>query len=311
MTRRGFPERFCEASLTGIVVLVLIVGCAAPPAPPTAAPTDGYPVTVTDALGRTVTISRKPERIVSLAPAVTETLYAIGAGLRVVAVTEADNYPPDVLKLTKFSPLAVNAEAVLAQRPDVVFALGSFHKPTVETLERLGLTVVAPEPMTLDAAADTIEQVGTVVGNSPAAAGVAADFRKRLAAVRARTATLTDRPKVLYVLWDDPLQVAGPGTFIGRMIEDAGGTNVIADLSQQYPRLSDEAVLTRNPDLVIATEQGSSGLPARLAKRPGWEAVTAVRKGRVVTVSEDLVNRPGPRLIEGLEAVEKLIRENR
>lgn len=304
MTRRR--KRFCEASL-----IALLAGCTAPPAPPTSPSADGFPVTVTDALGRTVTVARKPERIVCLAPAITETLFAIGAGPRVVAVTDADTFPPEALALPKLAPLAVNPEAVLGHRPDVVFALGSFHRPAVEALERLGLTVVAQEPMTLDAAADAIEQVGRVVGCEPAAVGVAADFRRRLAAVRARTAAVKDRPKVLYVLWDDPLQAAGAGTFIGRMIGDAGGVNVVADLPQQYPRLGDEAVLTRDPEIIIAPDQGAAGLPARLARRPGWAGVTAVRRGRILTVSDDLVNRPGPRLIDGLEAVEALIRANR
>lgn len=300
-----------------VAVLVALVGCGTPPAPrpapPTALGADGFPVAVTDSLGRTVTIPRKPERIVSLTPATTETLFAIGAGPRVVAVTEADTFPPEATKLPKFNPIAVNTEALLARRPDLVFTIGPFHRPLVETLEKFGVTAVALEPPTTDEVADTIELIGRAVGCEPAAKGVAADFRRRLVAVRARTKLIpeADRPKVLYVLWDEPLQAAGPGTFIGRMIADAGGTNVIADVIQQYPRVNDEAVLRRDPDLVIAPDGSAAGLPDRLRGRPVWANLSAVRRGRVVTVPEDLVNRPGPRLVDGLEAVERLIREDR
>ena len=296
--------------------LAIAVGCSrtADTPPPTTDVGPVYPLTVADGLGRTVTIPRRPERIVSLAPAMTETLFAVGAGPRVVAVTTADSYPPEVKQLPTvggFTPKTLSTEAVLAQRPDLVVLTGGIQKPLAEPLEKMGLTVLAFEPKTLEATADMIEQVGRVTDCDARAAEVTADFRRRLAAVRERSAAATSRPKVLYVLWDDPLQTAGPGTFVGRMIAEAGGENVFGDAAQQYPRVSDEVVLQRQPDLIITPDHGNVGLPTRLATRPPWQQLRAVREKRIHTVSEDLVNRAGPRLIDGLEAVEKLVREAR
>lgn len=303
-----------------VLLAVLAAGCGDTPAPPRpAAPAAdaGFPVTVTDGTGRSVTVARKPERIVSLAPAATETLFAVGAGPRVVAVTTSDTYPPEAKQLPTvggFSPKTISTEAVLALRPDLVLTAGRLQQSVAESLAKLGLTVVPLEPNTLEEVAAAVELVGRATGCDKRAGEVAADFRGRLAAVRGRTAAADGaKPKVLYVLWDDPLQTAGPGTFIGQMVTEAGGQNVFADATQLYPRVSDEAVLQRDPDLVLAPDHrdGDTSIPARLIRRPGWDKVTAVRTGRVRAVTGDLVNRPGPRLIDGLEAVEKLVREVR
>jgi iron complex transport system substrate-binding protein len=112
---------------------------------------------------------------------------------------------------------------------------------------------------------------------------------------------------VFYVLWDEPLQTAGPGTFVGQMITEAGGMNIFADSAQQYPAVSDEAVLARNPNLVLAPDHGGANLRDRLFGRPGWKELAAVKAGRVVTVPEDVLHRQGPRLIEGLERIADLL----
>jgi iron complex transport system substrate-binding protein len=296
------------------VVGLLSSGCGSPPAPRAPEGADGhpgYPLTLADDLGRTVTLPRRPERIVSIAPGQTETLFAVGAGPRVVAVTTVDTYPPEVKGLPKvggFGPKTINLEAILAQRPDLVLTTGRLHQQTVEALERLGVVAFAREPSSFEEVAASIETVGRLTDCEAKANGVAADFRRRLAAARERTAALrSDAPTVLYVVSDEPLMVAGPRTFVGQLLELAGGRNVFADLAQQYPRVSDEAVLRRDPAVILAPDHGVSGIAARLRRRPGWDRLRAVRSGRVHTVHEDLVSRPGPRLVEGLEAVEKVL----
>ncbi len=293
-------------------LLLTLVLAAAGPASAQDTPPTAYPITVRDGLGRTVTVAKRPERIVSLAPAITETLFAVGAGPRVVAVTQTDSYPPEVKNLPTvggFTPKTLSIEAVLARRPDVVFVTLGVQEPLVDAFAKFGLTVIAHDPATFEATADAIEQVGFVTDCGAKAKAVAGDFRKRVAAVRERAAKRAGgpRPRVLYVLWDDPLLTAGPDTFVGRMVVEAGGVNVFADAKQHYPRVSDEAVVARDADLIVSPDHGNVGLPGRLAGRPGWAALTAVKAGRVRTVSEDLVNRAGPRLVDGLEAVEKLI----
>ncbi|OWK41267.1 ABC transporter substrate-binding protein [Fimbriiglobus ruber] len=299
-------------------LMIATFGCGQPTAPPSAIgppdATGSFPVTTTDDLGRSVTIPTRPARIISLSPAVTETLFAIGAGPQVIAVTTVDTYPPEATRLPKvgaFGPETISTETLLAQQPDLVFAAGRFHKPVVDTLEKLGVVVLAVDAGTFEDVERVTTLVGRLSGQEARAATLVADIQRRRAAVRQRAAKAASKPKVLYVLWDDPLQTAGPKTFVGQMIEEAGGINIFADTEREYPRVSDEAVLARNPDLIIAPDHGDGSIPARVARRPGWDQLTAVRAGRIAMLDGDLVNRPGPRLIEGLEAIETVIRTGR
>lgn len=308
---------FCKSLIASICPLLFLPGCGAPADVPT--PVTGtnrvdqkYPLSITDGLGRTVTIARQPERIVSLSPTHTETLFALGVSPKIVAVTTVDSYPPEVAQLPKaggFAPNTISPETILGFRPDVVFVAGLIQEPLVESLSRLGLTVVAHEPRDFAEAATMFEQVGDIVGVPKPARELAADFRQRVDAVRARTRLVpeSERPRVFYALWDDPLQTTSSVTFVGRMIATAGGVNIFGDSPQHYPRISDEAVLDRKPDLIISPDHGNVGLPGRLAGRPGWSNLQAVQKNRVFTVPEDLVNRSGPRLVEGLEQIERII----
>lgn len=289
-------------------------GCSPAPPAATVPASPGFPVTVTDALGRAVTVPARPARVISLAPAVTETLFALGAGGRVVGVTTFDNHPPEVKALPAmggFLANTVNIEAIVGARPDVVFTVGQIHRPVVEALEAHRVAVVAVEPATCEAAADALELVARVAGEPEAGARLAGDFRRRLAAVRDRAAAVPadKRPTVLYVVGVEPLIGAGSGSFVGQMLEIAGGRNVLADAPQQYPRVADEAVVARDPAVILTPDGGHAGLADDLRRRPGWAGLGAVRAGRVRAVPEDLVSRPGPRLIDGLEALERALRD--
>jgi iron complex transport system substrate-binding protein len=253
-------------------------------------------------------------RIVSLAPAVTETVFSVGAGPRLVAVTTTDTFPPEVKQLPKvggFAPETISLETILAQKPDLVLAGGRFQRPVVEAVARLGIACVVIDPSSLTATEEAIVLVGRLTGQEAKAATVAADFRRRREAVRRQAATIApaDRRRVLYVLWDEPLQTAGPGTFVAQMIDEAGGVNVFGDVAVEYPTVSDEAVLARNPDLILAPDHGGARLRDRLVRRPGWGELAAVKAGRIVTVPEDLLHRPGPRIIDGLERIAALLRK--
>jgi iron complex transport system substrate-binding protein len=302
-----------------VVFLVLAAGCSRPAGEPDREDVEsggGFPITVRDDLGRTVTVSRAPLRIVSLAPGITETLFAVGAGPRLVAVTTTDTYPPEVKQLPTvggFAPETISLEALLARKPDLVIAGGRFQQPIVEAMARLRIAAVVIDPSSLAGVEEAIGLIGRLTGQEAKSAAVVADFRRRREAVRRRAALIrpADRIRVLYVLWDEPLQTAGPGTFVGQMIAEAGGRNLFADASGQYPAVSDEAVLARNPDLILAPDHGGAKLRDRLSGRPGWGKLAAVQAGRVVAVPEDVLNRPGPRLIEGLEKIEQKIADCR
>ena len=150
--------------------------------------------------------------------------------------------------------------------------------------------------------------VGKMTGHRTEADRLATDLRRRREAVRQQGATIkpAERRRVLYVLWDEPLQTSGTNTFVSEMITEAGGSNVFADASQQYPQVSDEAVLSRNPDLILAPDHG--GLRDRLMLRPGWHQLAAVKAGRIVTIHDHLLHRPGPRIFDGLERIAAVLR---
>ncbi|WP_165251877.1 ABC transporter substrate-binding protein [Paludisphaera soli] len=285
-----------------------------------ATPGSVWPVELVDSLGRTVRVEKPAERVVSLAPSNTEILFAVGAGGSVVGVTMMDDFPPEAKERTSvggMAPSSINLETLAALRPDLVLATGGVQQPIVEPLERLGVAVVTLDAERPEDVASNIRTVGRLTGRDAEAEAVASAFEARIAGVRRRVADRGDarRPKVLYLLYDEPLMTVGPGTFLGRMIEAAGGENVFADVAARYPTPSDEEVLVRAPEIVLATfglmgGGGRSGEEGRrrLLARPGWADVPAVRDRRIVALDEDLTTRVGPRLAEGLEAMERALR---
>ncbi|MDG3006858.1 ABC transporter substrate-binding protein [Paludisphaera mucosa] len=316
---------------TVLALLAMLTACrqakesgppAAPPAPiPAVRITSqgaGWPLEVVDSLGRKVVLREPARRVVSLVPSNTEILFAVGAGDRVVGVTMMDDYPPEAKErksIGGMAPGSVNLETLTALKPDLVLATGGVQQPLVEPLERLGLAVVALDAERPEDVAANIRLVGRLVDRGAEGEALASKFVERLDAVRRRVAARQDRrPKVLYLLYDDPLMTVGPGTFLGRMIEEAGGDNVFGDVSARYPTPSDEEVLVRAPEVVLATFglMGGGGRPetenqARLLKRPGWRDVPAVRERRIHALDENLTTRVGPRLVEGLESIERAL----
>jgi iron complex transport system substrate-binding protein len=277
-----------------------------------------WPVEEFDSLGRKVTVARRPERIVSLAPSNTEILFAVGAGRLVVGRTSFDNYPPDARSIASIggmTPKSINLEAVMALRPDLVLATGGVQQPIIGSLERLKLVVVALDATNFAGVERNIRLVGRLTGNTARADRLATEFLDRVAAVSRRIASRqSHRPKVLFLLWEDPLTTAGPGTFIGQIIEASGGSNVFGDVTTRYPRPSEEEILARAPEVILGTYGDmSSGGPddearrKRIRSRAGWAQIPAVRNNRITFLDEDLITRPGPRLVEGLEAVAEIL----
>jgi len=282
-------------------------GCGRPVSPPD---TPTLPA-VTDDLGRSVGLTKPPERIVSLSPAATEILFAIGAGPKVVAGTEYDTYPEEAKKLPRiggFTPQSINIEAILSHKPDLVVAAP--QKDVIAALEKFGIPVVALDPKSVDDVWKNIDLLGKLTGCEEKAKEVANNGRLTWRVSQKRKPRDTPLPKVLFVLADEPLITSGQGTFIDEIISTAEGTNVFADVKESWPKVSDEQVLARGADVILCVEHagGDGGsVPERLKKRPGWDKLKAVQNGKVFAVDADLITRPGPRLVDGLEAVEKLL----
>ncbi|HEY66539.1 MAG TPA: cobalamin-binding protein [Caldilineae bacterium] len=287
------------------------------PIPPTATPAASeatFPLSLVDGLGREVTIDRVPARIVSLAPSNSEILFAVGAGDQVVGVTKYCNYPPEACESKEivggFSAKSISVEKILALEPDLVLAAGKIHQPIIEALEQLDIPVVALTASTFDDVYANIELVGRLTAHEEQAAEVIAEMKARVAAVTEAVASIPEeqRLKVFWETWDEPLMTAGPSTFIGQMIELAGGINIFADVTEDYPQISAEEVVQRNPDVILGPDShGEKLTPEQVAQRPSWSQINAVKNGRIHLVNGDIVSRPGPRLAEGLEAIARAL----
>ncbi len=286
----------------------------APAAPAASDRPAAWPLEVVDGFGRRVKVARPPLRIVSLAPSNTEMLFAVGAGDRVVGRTTVCSYPPEAAAIPAvggMTPKTINLEALVAIRPDLILATCGVQEPLMAPLERLGLPVVAIDADDFEGVARNLRLVGALSDHAAEGDRLATRFLDRVAAVRQRVAArTTPRPRVFYLLGEDPLMTAGPQTFIGRMIELAGGVNVFGDVTARYPRPSEEELLARAPEVILtaigAMSAGDGGEAARrdrIAARPGWGQIPAIRDRRIAFLVEDEVLRPGPRLADGLEAV--------
>ena len=274
----------------------------------------GFPLYLTDTLGRQVTVKALPQRIVSLAPSNTERLFAVGAWATVVGVTTADTYPPEVAALPKvggFVPKSISIETIVSLKPDLVLAAGALQRPAIEALERLGIPVVAIEdPKNFDEVYAAITLVGRLTGHEQEASQVVQAMQTRLARVQQAVASLPQdkRVTVFYEVYDEPLMTAGPSTIIGQMVEMAGGVNVFADLPGRYPQVSSEEVVKRNPDCILGLKGHKLALtPTQIQQRPGWQHITAVQRQCIHLLDDDAVARSGPRLGEALETIAKAL----
>lgn len=302
MTR---TTRTIAALLAAALVALMAIGCsstsepAAEPAAP-ATSSQAYPVTVTDDAGRDVTIESAPERIVSLAPANTEILFAIGAGERVVGVTTYDDYPAEVEAIEKVGDFSgPNLEAVAAADPDVVFVTTGVQADVIGKLEELGATVIAIDPLTLEGVYEDIAEVASVVGEVEAGNALVESMKAEAADVSAAVAGA--EPASAFVeIGTNPLFTVGAKTLLDELLVLAGGKNVVT--LEGYVPYSTEELVKADPDVYLAT-QSSGTDAASLAKRAGYSGLSAIKEGRVVILDDNLVSRPGPRIVEGLRQI--------
>jgi iron complex transport system substrate-binding protein len=323
-----YPARKAGFLLCLVLAVTLMLGaCAAPasvpsteaPALPTAAPTATqpadtpeaslYPQTYDDVLGRSITIDAQPERIVSLAPSVTEILYAIGVGPQMAGRTDYCNYPPEVEAVPSvggFDASSISVESIVALEPDLVIGGSIYQADLAKALEDADVKVIVVEPENVADILATIQTLGTITGHAGEAKAVVSDMQTRIDAVTEKVASLPngERPRVFYEVWNEPLMTASNHTFIGELITMAGGDNIFGDLDEAYPTVSAEEIIERNPDVILGPSNHSDQLTAEMiAARPGWSDLTAVKNGAVSIVDGDIISRAGPRIADALEAI--------
>jgi iron complex transport system substrate-binding protein len=314
------PSRLLRSIATFALLGFLVAACsaaAAPTAPPTQAPAPtatapptpaaAYPLTLTDDEGTAVTIPARPERIVSLTPATTEVLFAVGAGARVIGATDADDYPEAAKAVTRVVTMgAIDVEKIVGLEADLVVAGGNdFNSPGALTkLRGLGipvLVVYAPDVATV---LRDIDLVATAAGEPAAGAAMTARMKVEIGAIDEAIALAGGaRPRVFYEL-DATKEIFGPAddSFIAEMIDLAGGDPITTGSPTVYS-IPLETLLAADPQVIVLGDAAYGTTPAIVAARTGWGGMTAVMDGAIRPVDDVVVTRPGPRLVEGLRAL--------
>ena len=298
-----------SSSIRGIFavgIAFILAACAAPEALP------AEPYELTDGLGREISLPSSVERIVSLAPSNTEMLFAIGAGSQVVGRDEVSDYPAPVSEVASIGSTfgELNTEAILALEPDLVMAADITAPEQLQSLEALGLTTfVVPNPVDFDGLYDNLMIIGEITGHGDEAADLADELRSRMEAVTAVTADV-DPTKIFYEIdGSDPNApwTTGSSTFQDLLIELAGGANVAAGING-WGQLDLEELVIQDPEVIVfATGPFIVTTSQSLGERPGWGGIAAVQSGRVVSIDTNWIDRPGPRLIDGLEALARAL----
>ncbi|MHA7816115.1 MAG: cobalamin-binding protein [Pseudohaliea sp.] len=268
------------------------------------------PVTVTDSRGETITLPAPAKRIVALAPHLAENLFAAGGGGRLVGTVAYSDHPAkarDVPRIGGYNALSL--EAVVALRPDLVLAWGSGNGAAiVRRLEALGIPVYVDEVRDLARIGRTLAQLGRLAGTPAQGEAAAAALARGFAALGPPPGSR--RLRVFYQLWHDPMQTVGGSHLISAVIERCGGKNLFADVPSLAPRVSREAVLARDPEVIIASGAGRE-TPPWLADWRRFPRLSAVAADALYGLDPDLIQRPTPRLLEGARAVCALLDEAR
>ena len=269
-------------------------------------------LTFTDGLGREIQLAGPAQRVVSLAPSNTEILFAVGAGAQVVGRDEFSDYPPEAASIDSVggSMGQYSAEAIVALKPDLVLAAEINTPELVKQLEDLGLTVYClKNPTTLEGMYDNLGIVGQLTGHD--VTELVDSLKARVAAVDEKIMPLSSVIPVFYEIDASDASkpyTYGPGTFGDLLIARAGGSNIAGSLTDAYPQISLEQLIVANPAVIILGDSMWGVTPESVKDRAGWEYLGAVQNGRVFPFDDNLISRPGPRLVDGLEQLAKLLR---
>jgi cobalamin transport system substrate-binding protein len=268
-------------------------------------------LTVRDMLGREVVLPGPPARIVSLVPSVTEIVFSLGAQDRLVGRTDFCDYPQAVrTKPSVGGMVNPNLETLVALKPDLVIGTDEGNREeTFRQLERLRIPTYLVHANRIAETVDLIARVGELTGHQADAPRLTGEMLRRVEAVR-RAVAQFPRPRVLYVLWPDPLIVPGRASMLTELIEIAGGVSITAGDGDAYPRLSLEAAVTRAPEVIILADHSTGASTAGRAAPEKWQrlvSVPAIRAGRLHSADLSILHRYGPRVPEGLETLARMI----
>jgi iron complex transport system substrate-binding protein len=309
----------CSLAVAALALVIAACSGSGPEATGTPTPTTpaagasvpaAFPITVTDSGGASLTFQAPAKAIVSHSPGATEILFAIGAGSQVIAADEFSNYPAEAKALRKVKYTDPSPEAEIALQPDLVI-MATNQKAQVEAFRRLGLPVFFnQEPDSLEGVLRNVRLLGSMTGRTAEAEALAKQMQARIDAVTSKLADVQQGPTVFYEL-SDSLFTAAPHTFIGGMLTALKARNIAQGAASPFPQLTAEAVIAAGPEVILLADHQYGGAPEQVKARPGWSSIPAVRNNRLHPVDPDVVNRPGPRIVEGLELMARLLYPDR
>jgi len=272
------------------------------------------PIVIKDGLGHDINLEKPAQRVASLAPSNTEILFAIGAGTQVVARDSFSDYPEQANQIRNVGGGfgEIDTETLVSLQPDLVLLAEINPVEQVQTLESLGLKVFyLNNPKDLEGMYENLRIVARLVGHEGEADTLIEGLRARVAEVEQKVENVSERPLVFYELdGTDPNApwTSGPGTFIDLLLDKAGGSNLGSSLESAWVQISVEELIAKNPDIILLGDFTYGGVkPEDVIARPGWKTIAAVQNQRVYPFDDNLVSRPGPRMVDGLEALVKLL----
>lgn len=260
--------------------------------------------TIIDSIGREVVIEKEPEKIISIAPAITEILFALGLEQQIIGVSDYCDYPEAAQAKEKIGGFKdPNVEVILSKEPDMVFASAGVQEELITKMEELNITVVVLESANIQQVLDNIQLAGQITGREAKAQEIVSDMKEKMDDIIKK---VQEQPKttVFFEVWDDPLMSAGSSSFIHNIIETAGCINVAGDNTEEFYTYSMEKLLEIDPDVYIINDH--SHTPADVTTRNGYDALSAVKNNQVYSIQDDLISRAGPRVIRGLEEMAKI-----
>ncbi|OXS76904.1 ABC transporter substrate-binding protein [Lysinibacillus sp. KCTC 33748] len=270
-----------------------------------------FPIKITDATGKDITLEAPPEKIVSLIPSNTEILFGLGLNDEIVGVSDNDDYPAEATKKDKVGGTDYNIEQIIALSPDIVFAHASgmsYSKGAIEQLEAAGVKVfVVADAKSFNETYKTIEQLGRATGKLEEAKKIVTNMKAKVKEVETKLEGV--EPKKVFVESSDEPQIytAGKGTFMNEMLEMIHAENVAADVNDDWYPIDAEQIIAKNPDVIVVAYNYVPNILTKIPKRPGFDTISAVKNKAIVQVDESTTSRQGPRLADGLEEIAKAV----
>ena len=269
-----------------------------------------FPLEVEDGFGNMVLIENAPERIISMAPNNTEILFALGLDDKIVGVTSFCDYPEEALEVEKIGDFSsTNFERVIELEPDLIVSYGELDPDSSEIYSAASIPVISYEPESIDEVIDTIKGIALATDSVEEGNALVKSMEEHRDQIVDKVKD-TDKVRVFYEIWYDPLMAAGAGSFMDGLIDLANGINVASDAEGEYANYDVERLVENDPEIYLTAEMGESDFPVTaesISQRPGYDSITAIKNGQIYLLDGNIVSRAGPRIVEGLELIARAI----